>query len=352
MSSMSTHVYPWQRLRTLFLVGTLLTIAVYPTLLPGASSVAHAAAAPSGTPSATQTNRPANPTPGTVYTVANCVQPPNNVDHATFTDAQLTTYGMPTRKAFPSTAVFAKTVRAMKHRDCQYTVGSAAEGFGEVQKPNPNWAGFDEYAGNWSRVLAEWWLSSIPVTDCNNSTLRGRAANWGGIGGVGSTYLVQSGTVAWCDDPNSGNSNAIWYQMWVENRGDGNRSGPEYASSRPSTGDLMESIIGNGSSCAYMAINDVTSGVYFPDAYGPCGQQNYFDCIEENDNYGLAENVSVEYPLCEGYDVPQSKWLMMGNPGSTFERDVMVNQTTDAWPSDQPNNGGTGDFVVTWQGHN
>lgn len=103
---MSRHVHPWQRLRKVIVVGTLLAIAVYPTLLSSTSSVAHAAAAPSDTPSATQTNMPTNPTSGIVYTVANCVQPPNNVDHATFTDAQLIKYGMPSRESFPSTAVF------------------------------------------------------------------------------------------------------------------------------------------------------------------------------------------------------------------------------------------------------
>jgi hypothetical protein len=353
MSSMSTHGHTWQRLRTVFAVGALLTVAMYPTLLPSASSVAHAAALPSGTPSATQPNGPANPTPGTVYTAANCVQPPNNVDHATFTDAQLITYRMPTRESFPSTAVFAKTVRAMKHQDCQYTVGSAAEEFGNVQVNNPNWAGYDEYAGNWYAVLAEWWLSSIPV--CNNSTLRGAASNWGGIGGVNqSPYLVQSGTVAWCDDPNSGNSNAIWYESWVENTFNGNDSRAKFDTVKPTPGDLMESIIGQvGGSCAYRAVNDVTTGRYFsPDESGPCGQQNYFDCMEENDNYGLADNVSVEFSLCEGYDVPQSRWLVMGNPGSTFYDNIMVNQYTDAIPSDQPNSNGSGGFVVTYENHN
>lgn len=347
---MSTHLHPWRRLRTVLVVGTLLAIAVFPTLRPSASSVAHAAAAPSGTPSAAQTNRPANPTPGTVYTIPNCVQPPNAVDHATFTDAQLVTYGMPTRKSFPSTAVFAQTVRAMKHQDCQYTVGSAAERFGEVQVNNPNWAGYDEYAGNWTASLVEWYLSGIAVC---NSSLAGKAANWGGIGGVGSDYLVQSGTVAWCDDPISGNSNGVWYEMWEENTHNGSDSGPKYDTIKPNPNDLMESIVGQvGRSCAYRAVLDVTTGEYFtPDESGPCGQQNYFDCIEENDAYGLADNVSVEYPFCEGYDAPQSKWLVMGNPGSTYDDNTMVNQYTDTDQSSPPNQNGSGSFTVTWENH-
>lgn len=347
---MSTRVYPGQSLRKVFVVAALLAIAAFPTLHPSASTVAHAAAVQrtarsSDTPAATQTNTSANAGPRTVYTVANCVQPPNNVDHATFTDAQLATYGLPSRSSFRTTEAFDTAVRAMKYRDCQYTIGSPAARFGEIKKTTAIWAGYYEYGGNWTTEIAEWYMNQVLVCD---STLRGRDGNWGGIGGVGSNNLVQSGSVGWCDDPISGNPNAVWYQMWVENVGDGSNPGPEYASYQPRPGDLMESLVGGSNGCNYMNVTDITTGQYFPRTYGPCAQQYYFDCIEENDAYGLAVNGTVDYPYCEGYDAPQSKWLVMGNSSSNYYDVTMVNQNTDAIPSSPPNQNGEGSFSVTW----
>lgn len=356
---MTFDLAPWHTrgLRKIFVVGALLSMTLSAVATVSPSAVAHAATKQRTTSSSTMTASAsaqsvtkllANAQPGSVLTLPGCKQPPNGVDHASFTEAQLAEYGLPPRNTFATATAFATSVRGMKHRSCHVLVGSPFQKFGESYAQSSIWGGYYEYAGNWSATTVDFTLPAIQ--NCSSST-PGRDGIWGGIGGADGSNLVQSGTVGWCDDPYAQYSYLEYYQAWIENTGAG---APMFATDwAPTPGDHMESLV-NDSPCGYMDIYDAGpgpfEGYYLSGRYGPCGGQNYFDCIEENDSYGLAQDGTVAFSECEGYDVPQSKYLVMGNSSSNYTDDTMWDGSR-AYASTQspPNTNGAGGFTITWQ---
>ena len=308
---------------------------------------------------------------GSIVTINNCIQPPSNVDHATFTDAQLAKYGMPLREQFQSAAVFDKVVRADKHRDCQAQVGSAKDhrtqegakaaarankADGEVMTTSSAWGGYVELAGNWSSTIVDWAVPNFASCD-----LYSGQSYWGGLGGYGNVHLTQSGTDSWCDGAGPWPWEGDYEDAWVENYG--NQSGISgynsnfnnevyYATNfQPNIGDQMVAIEGGNS----MYVGDSTQGTSFSMTFGPKGDQQQFDAIDEYLGLPLdfADMNTVNFSYCEAFDANQGNWLPIGNPGSTYyDITLRYNGTTLASTHSPPNSGGTGNFTVRWLNYN
>ncbi len=127
-----------------------------------------------------------------------CLQPPNNVDHATFTAAQLALYGLPQRAPGEPLSHWQEVVRAAQHHFCtgtptnHYSHGYRAATFASGREDGPNWAGYAAINWGYSEVEAYW---NVP---CLTLQLKdGDSLAWIGLGGDasdGGGPLAQTGT--------------------------------------------------------------------------------------------------------------------------------------------------------------
>lgn len=329
---MSTDLHPWRSLRKVVFAGALLALTAFGL---HAAPVSHAAAAVSIPPT---TATPASSDPDYHYTVQipNCIQPPNQskVDHATLTDAQLQTYGLPTRAQFKGdTPRFTALVRKLNNRACTDTVypnktlsdfaSASSQLAKEVAKtrtaqnedpmiPATYWAGYLTYAptnDSWDGAEA-----FFNVADILSQTYRQTSADWTGIGGWQNINLVQSGIINevnvllqpehYAVVDNVGN--VVGSQNYNSTYGNGTNSlfnvnvgDAIYASDFNSC---------NGSDCTgFMSVDDESTETYGELEYGPGGATNTFECIHERtqgalESHELTKTTKVTYQQCDGQD--------------------------------------------------
>lgn len=180
-----------------------------------------------GTPTTTATVRAAGasvPPPGTVVHAASCEQaPPQSVkDRANYSSAELARYGLPPRAPGEPFDKWAKIVRSVEKRVCDYTIGV---GHWWVLIHNSNWAGYvaDESSPgqNYTEADMDYYVPCItgspPDLDHPGTAVMAAWIGLGGNNGIGP--LVQAGTAAfqyW--DPIHGYQSPV-YTTFVENTG-------------------------------------------------------------------------------------------------------------------------------------
>ena len=222
------------RARSLIITGFISIVAILVALIPISAKIIHAAS-------------------------ADCVQPPTNVDHASFTDAQLDQYGLPHRSANQSLDNWQQVVRDAKVRVCTTTTTNQYHHPGGTTQyaaaSSPNWSGYESYGYGYSNVVGQW---NVPCL-----TLRltwGVAGQWVGIGGDGNNgggNLIQAGT----ETDEDSNFPGHWYQSsyaWYE---DFPSQGIQSVFG-VNCGDTIYSDIWQDSS-AHFYVSDWTSGQYF-----------------------------------------------------------------------------------------
>ena len=161
--------------------------------------------------------------PATTVLVPQCAQPPQQVDHATFTTAQLARYGLPQRRSGESLAHWQQVVRAAKNRVCQGQLGKlthhplvsprATTTATVSDEEYTNWAGNIANAYGYTEAVGEWTVPCLSLLLHDDG-----ASAWVGLGGSridGGGNLVQAGTssLEYSDFPGH------WYATyaaWIE----------------------------------------------------------------------------------------------------------------------------------------
>lgn len=123
-----------------------------------------------------------------------CIQPPQNINMMTLSDAQLSLYGLPSRSTLESNPAFWTVQLAYyKHRTCE--TGPSLLNHGRLNpdvtaSPSSNWAGNDAYGSRGTYRAASVAFRVPGVSGSNGSV----SSFWAGVGGVASNYgLVQAG---------------------------------------------------------------------------------------------------------------------------------------------------------------
>ena len=143
--------------------------------------------------------------PAASVTVSQCAQPPQHVDHASFTATQLAQYGLPQRHSGESQAHWQQVVRAAKTRICQGKPGTRSHQ--PLLPPHPsitatastvsdeeytNWAGNIANEYDYTEAVGEWTVPCLTLLLHDDG-----ASAWVGLGGSrndGGGNLVQAGS--------------------------------------------------------------------------------------------------------------------------------------------------------------
>lgn len=160
--------------------------------------------------------------------VAPCLQPPQNVNLITLSDAQLQLYGLPNHATFnENPRLWTRILAHAKYHSCTpavdgnrgpsvkraipHTVGCTQPG---EMCPNPNWAGNEAVGsrGTYKEADTEFYVPSI-----STSVVGSRVSLWAGVGGdpnfAGNSWvLVQAGVDAFVDS-NHHQINQSWWEV-------------------------------------------------------------------------------------------------------------------------------------------
>jgi hypothetical protein len=258
-----------------------------------------------------------------MHATSSCAQPPAGKDPDTFTDAQLTMYGLPPHQPKQPKAQWENVARHAKHRVCvslptapvttKLDDGDCSgcwAGYVSLDQSNPNvqgGGGTNTFAGAYGQ-----WV--VPCT--NNLEIGSAVGEWVGMGGVFGS-LVQVGV------------NAFTYQMTVwggvtvafprywafyENTAD-----PTNPHSIPlfsvNCGDTMEAMT---YLLDYGFILDSTTGQYASESNGPAAENAHAECVvEDPTSYDSAGNKThpdlmdfgaLTFNECEAIDYNTSQW--------------------------------------------
>ena len=189
---------------------------------------------------------------------SNCMSPPSDVDHASFTNAELDLYGLPHRRSDQSLADWQHLVRDAKTRFCTPTLTTHSHyskvGIESATNTTPYWSGYQTTGYGYSDVIGQW---NVPCLTLKLTW--GVASQWVGIGqGFGSDNLIQDGSETDEDSDFPGH----WYQFsyaWYEDY-------PHQLVQQlflVACGDTIYSSVYQDSSGIHYYLNDRSSGEYF-----------------------------------------------------------------------------------------
>lgn len=232
-----------------FKAASLVAVIAAVICLAAFSPIAHAAASsPSGRSSS-----------------VNCVQPPNNVDPATFTDAQLDMYGLPHWRPGKSLSQWQWVVRAAKHRECSTrpmptsSYWSPSPVTATSVEASKNWAGNIGINYGYQEAIGYW---NVPCLQLLLKT--GYSVAWVGLGGDGNDgggNLLQAGSSSYEYKDFTGRWVA-GYNMWYE---DFPTQGGTQGNFGVSCGDSMYADIwqySDSGAAANMFVEDLSTGEY------------------------------------------------------------------------------------------
>lgn len=193
----SSHLQPIPCIRSLghlFRRSTLLILVTVLALIwigtPATQPTVHAAAV----------TRDTLPPPGTVVHAASCEQAPAQSvkDRATYTPAELARYGLPPRTSGEPFEKWARVVRAVTKRVCDYTTSSDRWW---VLIKTEGWAGYvaDESSPgqNYTEADMDYYVPCTSTVNFPPTSATAVMSAWIGLGGnQGDLNLIQTGTAA------------------------------------------------------------------------------------------------------------------------------------------------------------
>ncbi len=345
---MITRLAHRHRLRVIFSVLAVGLIAAAALVVPYAIHQAQAA------------HRPAS----------SCLQLPAGRDPATFTAAQLQTYGLPPHLRGQSQAQWERIARHARHRVCTpdpslhlpqasnnascgpcwsgYRAQDANAIYGQCACPNPYIdSGFTYAATDFNVPCPD------PTTLENGSVVSG----WVGLGNVVKTGVAID-TV----------SSTPRYTAWVENT---NASNPaEIPLFGVNCGDEIDAEVFdyNGVRDGFF-IGDATTGWWYANAYGPNPDPNHIECIVEDYKTGsyrpdLMDFGTWTFNSCTAGDVygQSGSIYQFGQPsafanpltvqGSQFSTFIMISNSRVMTMPQGITDVGLGSFTVKWYAPN
>lgn len=275
-----------------------------------------------------------------------CLQPPAGQDLTKLTPHQLALYGLPQYVKGESRTQWVNALQHATHRICTMKNTTLTHlrqpGKNNSSSTSKNWSGY-EPNGDGGYPFAEFtW--TVPCIASGSPS--GDSSVWVGLGGDGNKNLVQTGS-----------EQAVsyflgipfyTYQVWVENLADPNNPNEQVVFG-VNCGDSMYAYVFIPN---LMYIQDVTTGNYSFQAFGPAANTSTAEFIVERPTQGNG----TLYPLDDFQSVTaQGCYVVSNNLGllrldqTTYNQITMVNSDGSAnLDSISSVNGGLDGFTATW----
>jgi hypothetical protein len=205
------------------------------------------------------------------------------------------------------------------------TTQSTAPNSGAGINSSYNWVGYVATGGTFTTVTGSWVIPQIPVT----SSLTGDAT-WVGIGGVGSSDLIQTGTQAITNS----NGSAVSYQAWYE-------ALPGFSqpiSITVNPGDSITATISEQSQNQWaITLRDNTNGQNFQTVVPYVSLMNSAEWIEEMPSQGSGAFIPLDnfgtIQINSSSTVKNGQSLTIAQAGAQSMTMVNTSQQTLATPS-------------------
>jgi hypothetical protein len=280
-----------------------------------------------------------------------CLQPPNNVDHATFTAEQLALYGLPPRAQGEPSSHWQEVVRAAKHRFC---TGMPTDHFSHWHpgtiltsgtETNQNWAGYVAINWGYTETIGDW---TVP---CLTLLLKpGVSSVWVGLGGDGSDGggpLIQTGTEQTEYQTWWGQWVAKYYAWYEDVPGQ-----PQQYAFGVNCGDSITAYATSIGSPASMYLVDNTSNNYLYQTNNQLSNGSTSEWIVERDSVngslgGLADFHSATFSDSEAYQGGVVHYLN----NLPYNTAYMYSNDWSKLLASPGGLGGNGAFTVTWKAY-
>ncbi|GCE14787.1 G1 family glutamic endopeptidase [Tengunoibacter tsumagoiensis] len=265
-----------------------------------------------------------------------CLQVPEGSDPSHFSPQQLSQYGLPPYRPGENYAQWVFILRSAHTRSCQSIPGNTKH-MAMPLTSSINWAGgLAVGSQGYSFATASWRVPCLTQTG-----LPGSSSTWVGLGGLNNTNLVQTGTEQ--DYSILTGKPTVTYKAWVENLADPSNPFARFVFSVNCTDQMVASVTAN----ATMFIEDLTTGTYATQTFGPAADTRSADFIlERGYNTPLPTLQPVVFHNCQVRSI--STQLLTPLTKQPHER-IQMRGLTGTLLADATEVGSGGNITITWK---